>query len=270
MPRSLSTAIIRLAEANSSAESLADIYAAALEGITAVTGVERASILLFDPDGVMRFKAWTGLSEAIARPSKATRRGPRAPAARTDCGAGRARAMPPSCTIATFAASASRTRLHSHREPRPGHRQVHAVSRGAEPVRPGELPGLAIGYQIGFAVERTRREQEIVAGHQRMLFALDAAQMGTWQWDVAANAVPGRTTWNGSTDCRRARSPARSRAIEREIHPDDRDACGVAAARADGLAAHDVEYRIVAPDGTVRWVQGKGRVELDASGHRAR
>ena len=33
---------------------------------------------------------------------------------------------------------------------------------------------------------------------------------------------------------------------------------------------HDVEYRIVAPDGTIRWVEGKGRVDRDASGHPVR
>jgi signal transduction histidine kinase/CheY-like chemotaxis protein len=30
---------------------------------------------------------------------------------------------------------------------------------------------------------------------------------------------------------------------------------------------HDIEYRIVRPDGTIRWVQGKGRVALDARGN---
>jgi CheY-like chemotaxis protein len=40
-----------------------EIYAAALDALAEGIGVSRASILLFDPDGVMRFKAYRGLSE---------------------------------------------------------------------------------------------------------------------------------------------------------------------------------------------------------------
>lgn len=45
-------------------ESLDEIYAAAMTTLHHLLGAERASILLFDPDGVIRFKAWHGLSEA--------------------------------------------------------------------------------------------------------------------------------------------------------------------------------------------------------------
>jgi PAS domain S-box-containing protein len=53
----------RMADAINRAESLESIYAATLDGLQNAIGVQRASILLFDPDGVMRFKAWRGLSE---------------------------------------------------------------------------------------------------------------------------------------------------------------------------------------------------------------
>ncbi|HET9599635.1 MAG TPA: GAF domain-containing sensor histidine kinase [Anaeromyxobacteraceae bacterium] len=54
----------RLGAAASRAETLEEAYAAALDGIATALGVERASILLFDSDGVIRFKAWRGLSDA--------------------------------------------------------------------------------------------------------------------------------------------------------------------------------------------------------------
>lgn len=44
-------------------DGLEQIYQQALVSLKKATGVERASILLFDPDGVMRFKAWLGLSD---------------------------------------------------------------------------------------------------------------------------------------------------------------------------------------------------------------
>jgi len=44
-------------------KGIEQIYQQALVSLKKATGVERASILLFDPDGVMRFKAWLGLSD---------------------------------------------------------------------------------------------------------------------------------------------------------------------------------------------------------------
>jgi PAS domain S-box-containing protein len=49
------------------AESLPDIYEAALDSICRCQRAERASILLADEKGVMRFNAWRGLSEGYRR-----------------------------------------------------------------------------------------------------------------------------------------------------------------------------------------------------------
>ena len=49
------------------AESLRDVYEPALDAITRALRCSRASILLFDETGVMRFVAWRGLSETYRR-----------------------------------------------------------------------------------------------------------------------------------------------------------------------------------------------------------
>ena len=56
-------ALDRLTTATARAETLEDIYVAALDAITAVLGAPRASISLFDADRVIRYKAWRGLSD---------------------------------------------------------------------------------------------------------------------------------------------------------------------------------------------------------------
>lgn len=58
--RQLIDAIANIPEGQKGIEQ---IYQQALVSLKKATGVERASILLFDPDGVMRFKAWLGLSD---------------------------------------------------------------------------------------------------------------------------------------------------------------------------------------------------------------
>jgi signal transduction histidine kinase len=60
-------ALYQLTAALSQASALEDIFEAALAGLGHALGIERASILLFDPDGVMRFKAWRGLSDSYRR-----------------------------------------------------------------------------------------------------------------------------------------------------------------------------------------------------------
>ena len=55
------------------------MFDAALEAITDGLGCEKCSILLFDPEGVMRFVAWRGFPTPTGRSWKGTRRGNRTP-----------------------------------------------------------------------------------------------------------------------------------------------------------------------------------------------
>jgi signal transduction histidine kinase len=56
-----------LTDAIAQTRSLGEIYDAALEALERGLGVSRAAILLFDPDGMMRFKASRGISERYRR-----------------------------------------------------------------------------------------------------------------------------------------------------------------------------------------------------------
>ena len=56
-------AIYRMVDAVSRADALQDIYDAALDELQRTVHADRASVLLIDPDRVMRFKAWRGLSD---------------------------------------------------------------------------------------------------------------------------------------------------------------------------------------------------------------
>lgn len=56
-------ALYTLARAIGSADALDDIYHQSIQSLLRALHADRASVLLFDPDGIMRFKAWHGLSE---------------------------------------------------------------------------------------------------------------------------------------------------------------------------------------------------------------
>lgn len=60
-------ALYQLTSAVGRAASLEEIHALALDALTGATGADRASVMLFDAGGVMRFAAWRGLSDAYRK-----------------------------------------------------------------------------------------------------------------------------------------------------------------------------------------------------------
>jgi PAS domain S-box-containing protein len=59
--------LYRFAAAVVAAEKVEQVFEAALDAIQSAVGAQRASILTFDGDGVMRFRAWRGLSAEYRR-----------------------------------------------------------------------------------------------------------------------------------------------------------------------------------------------------------
>lgn len=89
--------------------------------------------------------------------------------------------------------------------------------------------------------------------------ALEAAGMGLWSWDATSDAV----IWDDQTclifGCEPGTGPATYAEYLAMLHPEDRKAVdeSIAEALRTGIY-HDIEHRIARPDGTVRWLVGKG------------
>ena len=110
-------------------------------------------------------------------------------------------------------------------------------------------------------VERRLRRQTAAAleeSKERMTLAARAGELSIWGWDATGDRV-----W--TTGPSLAQPSGLSQALE-VVHPTDREAVEHAVRRAvaDG-ADLDAEYRIVRPDGEVRWVVTRGRA--DGGGH---
>jgi len=115
------------------------------------------------------------------------------------------------------------------------------------------------------AEQQARAEAE--TAERRLLVALEAGRMGTWQWTVGT----GHLKWSPGLEAIHGHAPGtfpgRFDAFEREIHPDDRDRVLTAIAEAvEHRRDHHIEYRIVRADGTVRWVEGRGQLFVTADG----
>src|SRR5262245_21471978 len=192
-PRSTQMAVcLDLTRALSHTHSLAEIYDAALDALQQGLGISRAAILLFDPDGVMRFKAWRGISDNYRRSVEGhTPWTPDTPDAEPIVVRNVASEPSLSKVLPTIRAEGIEAMAF-----------IPLVSLGRvigkfmiydaspEHFENGDLQlALVIASQVAFAVERRRAEDQASRSEARLRFALEAANMGTWDWDLATNSV---------------------------------------------------------------------------------
>ena len=101
--------------------------------------------------------------------------------------------------------------------------------------------------------------------------ALEAGEIGVWQWDVQS----GRVTWSAALERIHGLQPrtfaGTFEAYQQDIHPDDRERVLTTIERSVQRGEpHMLEYRIVLPDGSIRWLEARGRLFTDAQDRPAR
>ena len=124
-------------------------------------------------------------------------------------------------------------------------------------------------WDVPVAVERvgiSSLEEE-----ERLRLALEAGRMGTWEWDIATDDV----FWSPSLEAIHGLAigsfAGTFEAYQKSIHPDDRDRVLQAIATSlEHGQDHRVEYRLLWPDGSVHWVEGRGKMFRDGEGQPAR
>ena len=150
---------------------------------------------------------------------------------------------------------------HEHRVPQPDG-SVRWVSSHAERVGEGSQ-ACVIGL-VQDVTERKEAESQLLASEHRLRLTLEAAATGLWDWDVATNVV----TW--SPECysihglKKEEFDGTAAAFDRLLDPDDRSRVWASVrAAVDGRTRYACEFRIVRPDGEVRWVANTGRAVYD-------
>lgn len=120
--------------------------------------------------------------------------------------------------------------------------------------------------------ERKRFEVALRESETRLQLAREAAGFGVSDW----NLVTGTAVWSDEKWRQLGREP-QAGSLDREawaasLHPEDRERVlgELAASFADPARSYDTEYRVVWPDGTVRWQLVKGKVSRGAGGEAVR
>lgn len=116
-------------------------------------------------------------------------------------------------------------------------------------------------------LSRLRVEAALRTSEDRRRLALDAGRMGTWEWDTRS----GRVHWDGALfDLLGLPETSAALTVEaffERVHPEDRaDLRQQLAAASDPGGQFQSEFRIVRPDGEVRWLAGRGRVSRAGDG----
>ena len=110
--------------------------------------------------------------------------------------------------------------------------------------------------------------QSLHESENRLRVALEAAGVGVWQVDLRTS----RSTWWPGMDRLHGLPPGspplHPDAYAAIVHPADRERLRAAITQSTAAPGgwHLVEYRVLWPDGTVRWLEARGRVDHDADG----
>lgn len=111
-------------------------------------------------------------------------------------------------------------------------------------------------------------EEALRLSEERVRIAVDAAQMGTWIWNITGNEV----IWNEQHYRLLGLEPGSGREDPKlffdHIHPDDRDRVTDRIQQAiETRSVFAAEFRVVREDGGVGWMQGYGQlIETNESG----
>ena len=103
--------------------------------------------------------------------------------------------------------------------------------------------------------------------NRRLQFAVAAGHLGIWEWDIEADV----TVWNDKMFelygvSRDGFRPSRLAWLT-SLHPDDRAmAIETALATMNGQRGYSQEYRVVTPDGTVKYIKADALLVRDANG----
>ena len=136
----------------------------------------------------------------------------------------------------------------------------------------------AMAYELSYDLLRAAqlarqlqaREADLRETEERMELAASAAELGMWMWDIVRNEIwitdKGRALFgfgaSEKLDFDRFRSV---------LHPEDRQSVLQAVENTLRTGAeYEAEYRVVLPDGQLRWISGRGQVEFKGDGQPAR
>jgi len=127
--------------------------------------------------------------------------------------------------------------------------------------------GSDLARRLALAIENARLFERAQAGEQRLLVALEAGKMGAWEWEIEANHV----TWSPMLEdihgIPRGSFVGTFEGHRDDMHPEDSERVFATLQRTLHTGEpYFVLYRIIRPDGQVRWLEARATLLHDPAG----
>ncbi len=133
------------------------------------------------------------------------------------------------------------------------------------------FPFLAVLLAMGYELSRDVLRASQLAGalqesELQKALATEAANLGVWVRDLTRNEIWASNKWRSLFGFAPAERLDLDMFLQR-LHPDDREIFRQAVAKATHLdGRYEVEFRVVLPDGGMRWIDSRGRIEFNGGG----
>ena len=145
--------------------------------------------------------------------------------------------------------------------------QCWVAARGLGTYAPdGSVLGM-IGV-VQDITERKSAEEALLDSQSRLKMAVEAGQMGDWEWIVSS----GKVRWSPALEAIHGLPPGGFGGgfedFQRDIHPEDLPK--VLARIQESIqqrSDYRIEYRIIKPDGSISWIEARGKLFIDAKGN---
>jgi PAS domain S-box-containing protein len=145
---------------------------------------------------------------------------------------------------------------------------VQAMKLGASDyLIKGEITSDKLRSAVNYTLEKAQLHRHIKQSEERLRLALDAAHMGTWEWNLQSNAIIFSEYVGTMFGLAAGESLPNYEVFLNNVHPADRER--VKKAASDAIASgnkQDVEFRVVWANGTERWLQIAGKLYTHRNG----
>ena len=112
-----------------------------------------------------------------------------------------------------------------------------------------------------------QRTQELEAVAARLQMAAEAGRLGTWEWELPDRRVHWSPEIERIHGLELGTFAGTWEAYQSDLHPDDKDrVLAQVEETITNRTPYLVEYRIIRPDGDVRWIEARGQVFLGSDG----
>ncbi|MES2659090.1 MAG: ATP-binding protein [Verrucomicrobiota bacterium] len=126
---------------------------------------------------------------------------------------------------------------------------------------------VAMGFELSQDMLRAAGlSEELRESEQQMILAADAANLGIWVRDLDRKTIWATDKWRALFGFGKS-TQLELGAILKRVHPDDREVMRQALTSAiEAEGSYEQDYRLLLPDGKVRWIASRGRAEFNSSG----